>query len=158
MISPELLRKYSYFAGLDDAQLKSLAMMAEEETIDTGSVLFEEGQPALKFFILLTGTVDLFIKSEKLHHPETRKDFFTGEINHGDIFGISAVLEPYIYTATAIAAQPSSVIEFDAAAVRSLMQGNPGFAYQIMNQTAKALLLRLNASRVQLAAAWALRR
>ena len=31
MISPEILRRYPYFAGIDDAVLRQLAMIAEEK-------------------------------------------------------------------------------------------------------------------------------
>ena len=31
MISPEILRRYPYFAGIDDASLRQLAMIAEEK-------------------------------------------------------------------------------------------------------------------------------
>ena len=154
MISPEIIRRYTFFTGLTAKQYRSLAMLAEKENLEIGSTIFEEGQSANKFFILVEGNVELYIKSEEFDQPSTRRDFFVGEINPGDVFGISAVLEPYTYTATAKAANTISVIEFDALSLRDLMQENCKFGFHLMHQIAKALLFRLNASRIQLAAAW----
>lgn len=155
MISPEKLRRFPFFVGFDDAQLKALAMIAEEHTVEAKATLVDEGKPAQKFFLLVDGSIDLYIKSEEANDPASRRDFAVGEINPGEVFGISTVLEPYIYATTVRSATASQVIEFDGAALRELMQHDKAFAHQLMLQIAQALMSRLNSTRVQLAAAWA---
>ncbi len=155
MISPEVLRRFPFFFGFDDSQLKALAMIAEEQEIEPKSTLFEEGQPAQKFYLLLSGSVDLYVKSEEENNPASRRDFAVGEVNPGEVFGISTLLEPYQYQVSARSPLAGQMIEFDGVALRALLQIDKGFGYQLMLQTSKSLMSRLAATRVQLAAAWA---
>ena len=98
MISPEILRRYPFFGSLSDAQIKAMAMIAEEETISKGAVICEEGKPARAFYLLVDGGVSLYYKSDEEFNPKSRKDFLVGEINPGEVFAISALVEPYKYT------------------------------------------------------------
>lgn len=155
MISPEILRRYPFFSSLSDAQRKALAMIAEEETVPKGTVICEEGQPAKAFYLLVDGGVCLYYKSEEEFRPETRKDFLVGEINPGDIFAISMLVEPYIYTATVKAERDSRVVKFDSEGINSLIQKDPRLYCVLMREIAKAAMERLDFARIQLAAAWA---
>jgi len=155
MISPELLRRYPFFGTLDDAQLKQIAMLAEEETILKGTTIFSERASADTLCVLMTGSVDLFFHSAEEFHPKQSKELFAGEINPGEVFGISALVEPYILAASARAAKDCTVIKIDAVALRSLLKQNAALGCLLMVQIAQTLNSRLNAARVQLAAAWA---
>jgi CRP/FNR family cyclic AMP-dependent transcriptional regulator len=155
MISPELLRRFAFFGLIGEQDLYQIAMIAEEVTADTGTVLFEECQPAEALYLLLEGSIDLYQKSEEEYHPKGRKEFLVGEINPGEIFSISSLLEPYVLNASARASKPSGFLIFEAAALRRLGDQNPQLGYVLMRQVAKALMERLAYTRVQLAAAWA---
>ena len=155
MISPELLRRYPFFGTLDDAQLKQIAMISEQVTFKKDDVILKERDLANTLFILLNGSVDLFFHSAGEIHPEHSKELFAGEINPGEIFGISALVEPYILSASVRAAKDCEVIKIDALALRSLLQQDGKLGCLLMVQIAKTLRIRLDAARVQLAAAWA---
>ena len=155
MISPETLRRYPFFGTLSPSQLQAVADLSEEVALKKGSTIFEEGHPADKLYILLRGSVDFYSKSEEEFHPKTRKEFSVGEVNPGEPFAVSALLEPYILNATARASQDCQVIKIDALALRNMFDLDQAFAYRMMTQTAKALMERLSSVRVQLAAAWA---
>jgi hypothetical protein len=45
MISPELLRRYPFFAKLDDSQLKAIAMITPELNDEKGMTFHREGDP-----------------------------------------------------------------------------------------------------------------
>ena len=153
MVSPELLRRYPFFGSLNDAQIKSMAMIAEEESVAKGTILCEEGQPANVFFLLLEGSASLYYKSGEEYQPKTRKDFLVGEINPGEIFAISALVEPYIYTATVRAEKVSRVLKFDSKALNSLIEKDLRLYSLLMREIIKAAMERLGFARVQLAAA-----
>jgi len=153
MISPELLRRYPFFAGLNDAQIKALAMIADEVSYPAGTVILEERQDANWFFLLIDGGIDLSYKSEESYHPKSSKIFQVGEINPGEIFGLSALIEPFRYSATAVAAQTSQMIKFDGKSLRTFSDLDCSLGYHLMLQVAKATLERLNYTRVLLAAA-----
>jgi CRP-like cAMP-binding protein len=59
MISPEILRRYPYFAAAQDAGLRNLAMICEEELIPAGTVMYREGDKADRLYILVEGEVDI---------------------------------------------------------------------------------------------------
>lgn len=155
MISPEILRKFPFFFGLTEEQLKQFAMIAEEHEIEGGINIFEEDQEANKFYLLMDGSVDLFIKSEEENDPSSRREFGVGEINPGEIFGISSIVEPYRFRTTTRTAVKSHVLEFDGLELRNMLGKDTQLANQMMKQIAKSLMERLASTRVQLAAAWA---
>jgi CRP/FNR family transcriptional regulator, cyclic AMP receptor protein len=153
MVSPELLRRYPFFAGLDDAELKDIAMMADTVTLTAGTTLFETDAEATALYILVDGNVDLHYVVIDREDPKIRKDFFVAEIDPGELFGLSALIEPYRYTLTDHVTTPSHVIRIRAEPLRALCESNCRLGYLLMKQTAKAALIRLNETRVQLVAA-----
>jgi CRP/FNR family transcriptional regulator, cyclic AMP receptor protein len=155
MISPEFLRRFPFFFGFDDVQLKALAMIADQREAAEKETIFEEGAPAHKFYLLVDGSIDLYIKSEEENNPASRRDFAVGEINPGEAFGFSTLLEPYIFSVTARSAVTSKIIEFDGANLKALIEDDKGFGYQLLLQVSRSLVERLYSTRVQLGAAWA---
>lgn len=154
MISPELLRRFPFFGKLENSQLVALSIIAEEETFNRGEDIFQEGTTADAFFLLEDGSLDLYYTVVDSFHPEQRKEFSVGEINPGEPFGISALIEPYVLTATARVSSPAKVIRINASALRAQMDTDQSLAYNLMRKIAKAAIERLNDTRIQLAAAW----
>jgi CRP-like cAMP-binding protein len=152
MISPELLRRYPFFGKLNEEQLRAIAMISEDVRYAPGETVLVEGAPADWLFLLMEGSIDLTFKSEEAYHPTTSKVFQVGEINPEEVFGISAVIEPYIYNATSTASVSSRLIKVDAKALRALIELDRGLGYVLIKQLAKTTMQRLNATRVQLAA------
>jgi CRP/FNR family cyclic AMP-dependent transcriptional regulator len=153
MISPELLRRYPFFGTLSDEQLRQIAMIADEESHEAGKILLKEKAPADDLFLLIKGSVDLLFTVDEEYHPDRRKEFMVGEINPGEIFGISALIEPHQYTSSVRSDGPVQVIHIDGVALRQRCADDPRLACHLFSQVAKLALERLNATRVQLAAA-----
>ncbi len=154
MISPELLRRYPFFNSLSKAQLSEIAMISDEVDCKNGETLIEENQPANTIFLLISGSIDLIIKSEEAYHPTQHKEFIVGEINPGEIFGISALTEPATYDAAARTSRDSQIIIIDAEALRGMMKDDLELANHMMVQVIRGLKDRLQSTRVQLAACW----
>jgi CRP-like cAMP-binding protein len=155
MISPELLRRYPFFGTLTDVQLRQIAMISDEETHDGGKILLKEKAPADDLYLLIKGSVDLLFTVEEEYHPDRRKEFMVGEINPGEIFGISALIEPHQYTSSVRTAGPVEVIHINGRALREQCVADPSLACHLFAQVAMLAVERLNATRVQLAAALA---
>ena len=153
MISPELLRRYPFFGLLTEAQLKAIAMIAEETSFEGKTIIFKEDKRADRMFLLIQGSVVLYYTVDTEGLLDFNKEFLVGEINPGDVFGISALLEPFKYSASAKADQNIRVISIDAVALRSLLEEDPKMSCVIMHQVAKEYADRLHLTRIQLAAA-----
>jgi CRP-like cAMP-binding protein len=154
MTTPEVLHHFPFFGFLSPAQLKAVATFAEEETFETGQVIFHEGDHADWLYILVKGSIDLFFTIEVKYRPELTKELIFGVINPGEMFGISALLEPNILTSSARTSRPCQVIKIKAAGLLALCESDEKWAYGLIRQVAKSSMERLNATRLQLAAAW----
>jgi len=155
MVSPEILRRYPFFGSLTAGQIKAMSMIAEQLEYKKGDVICEEGKPAEGFYLLLDGGVSLYYKSEEEFHPETRKEFLVGEIDPGEVFAISTLIEPFIYTSTVKAEKDCSVVKFSSVEIKKLVDKDPRLNCALMKGIAKAAMERLSYARIQLAAAWA---
>jgi CRP-like cAMP-binding protein len=153
MVSPELLRRYPFFGGFDEDELKAIAMLSDEVTVEGGVTLFETGQPAANLYLLLEGEVELHYDVADPVHTEYRKDFFIEDFNPGEPFGISAVLEPYVYLGRVEIRSRSRLLRMDGPRLRELCEIDSGIGPVMMRQIAKAAISRLTQTRVLLAAA-----
>ncbi len=154
MITPELLQHYPFFGFLTPVQLKAIARIAKEESLESGRIIFREHEHADWLCILVKGNIDLFFTIEVEYHPELRKELLFGTINPGELFGISALIEPHILTSSARTSKPSQVIKIEAPRLLALCNKDEQLAYGLVSQVAKTSMERLNATRLQLATAW----
>ena len=150
MVSPELLRRYPFFALLNDEQLKAIAMVSEEKTYAKDSLLLKENMNANKLFLLLEGDVDLIYSGGG---EGAISNALVGSIAPGEMLGVSALIEPYTYISSARATLPVKLVEIDGPAVRALMQVDKLLGYALMRNVASAVLERLKYTQVELAAA-----
>lgn len=153
MISTEVLRRYPFFSFMSPDQLREVAMITDEVSFIKGEVLFNINEKANSCYLLMQGGIDLHYVVIDEHDPELRKEYVVGTINPGEILGISAVVEPYRYTATAIVVNSSRLLVMDAVALRDLCRQDAQLNCGLQTMVAKATMERLHATRVQLAAA-----
>ena len=146
MISPEILRRYPYFASISDESLKAIAMMAEEKTVPAGTHLFGEGDPADTLNIIAKGEVDIqyVLGSGERRTVDTLVD--------GDLLVWSALVEPYKATAVGTTTKETRLVVIEGKRLRALCDKDPMVGYRLMTEVAKLLAHRLEGARVQLAA------
>ena len=145
MISPEILRRYPHFAGIDDESLKQLAMIAEEKSVPANMVMFREGDPANYLSIILKGEVNIqyLLGNDMLRTVDT--------LVEGDLLMWSALVEPYKATAIGTTIKPTQLARIDATKLRVLCEEKPILGYRLMTQVTRLLAHRLEDARVQLA-------
>jgi len=154
MISPELLRRYPFFGHLTQSQLETLAMIAEEVRFHDDQVVFEEGKPADALYFLLEGGIDLYYTVKEDARKAECKEILVSQINIGEPFGISTLIEPHKLTSSVRSDGDSRVLKFDGQALNAAMKADPALELAITREMAKAAIQRLEATRVLLAAAW----
>jgi CRP-like cAMP-binding protein len=153
MISPEVLRKYRFFSFMTPAQLREVAMISTELEFSTESELFATGDPAENLYLLEMGNIELHYVSIDENLPHLRKDFLVGVINPGEIFGISALIEPHVMGATAKTIADGQAIQIDATELRRLSMEDSALAYGLQKAVAEVAMSRITHTRVLLAGA-----
>jgi CRP/FNR family transcriptional regulator, cyclic AMP receptor protein len=140
MISPELLRNYPFFASMSDEQLKAIAMIGEEKSFPKDSILFKENTTASKLMLLLEGAVDLFYSDGSEGSVVNSR---VCSIAPRAIFGVSSLIEPYKYTASARATMPVKVVDIDGATLRMMAENDQMLGCVLMRNVAAAVHARL---------------
>jgi CRP-like cAMP-binding protein len=153
MISHETLRRFSFFSFMNDAQLKAVAMIAEEKEYKIGEIILDANMPATSLYFLMEGSGAYYYIVTTEHDPYYKREYYISDFNPGEIFGISALIEPYTYTAAVRADKLCKVIKFEASALRALCEVDANLSSKLMHALAKAALERLEHTRVQLVAA-----
>ena len=152
MISPELLRRYPFFGMIDYDQLKAIAMISDEISIDEGYNLLIKGKPADYLYVLVEGAIALFDIAVSEHDPNYYKEYLVSEHGPGDVVSISALIEPHQLLLTGRATKPSHLIRIDAEKLRKYAKKDLQFGYVLMYQATTLAMNRLNTMRVLLAA------
>ena len=150
MVSPELLRRYPFFASLDGQQLEAIAMIAQEKKYPKGALLVKENADATCLALLIEGDIDLIFSGGG---EGAITNALVGSIAPGEVYGVSSLIEPYRYTATARATMPVKVVELDGLALRALVEKDAQMGCIMMRNVAVAVLERLRYTQVELAAA-----
>jgi CRP/FNR family cyclic AMP-dependent transcriptional regulator len=150
MVSPELLRRYPFFALLNEHQLQAIAMITQEKKYPKGALLVKENAEATCLALLIEGDIDLVFSGGG---EGAISNALVGSIAPGEVYGVSTLIEPFRYTATAKATIPVKVIEIDGVALRALLEKDMDMGCIMMRNVAIAVLERLRYTQVELAAA-----
>lgn len=147
MVSPEMLRRYPFFAPISEESLKQVAMLAEEKRVPAGKTMFYEHDPADHLYVIVKGEVNI---SYTLGSGEQR---VVDTLVDGDLLVWSALVEPYRTTGIGTTSKDTHLIAIEAAGLRKLCAADPELGYRLMSQVVKLLAHRLVGARVQLATA-----
>jgi CRP-like cAMP-binding protein len=121
------------FAALDSTALAEVRAVAQTKAIGAGSTFFHEGDPALSFFVLETGSVKLTQVSPEGHQVVLRL------IGPGDAFGGVAAFGGASYPITAEAVTDATALEWAGHVMASLMDRYPKLALNALQFVAGRL-------------------
>jgi CRP-like cAMP-binding protein len=127
-----LLQKVELFEGLPQDDLQRIAAIVTGQTLDSGEVLFEEGEPGDAFFIVFKGAVE--IVKARPDGTEERLAVRRG----GDAFGEMALLNDAPRSATARAAETSQLMAVSREDFQALLGGD-SLALRMMRVLSTAL-------------------
>ena len=147
MVPPEILQRFSFFPGLSADELNGLSFIGREISFQRGDRIFQEGDSAHSLYLLLEGWVDVLIDAEA---GDDRHGLMM-TLTAGDIFGWSAVVAPYIYTASAVCASPVKAISLSQVELQALFEIDREFYCTIVTEICHVIASRLRATRLQLA-------
>ena len=139
-----LIAQQPFFKGLKTQQLQLLADSALEMKFETGAILFEEGSPANRFYLILEGRVVL------TSEMEDRSVIPVQTLGPGDELGWSWLFPPYALHFSACALEPTTTIFFYAPRLREQCEQDHELGYQIMKRIAEVTTQSLRATQRRL--------
>ena len=131
----------SGLAGLKAAHRALLERHAMTTGFKAGEVIFKTGDPANRFYCLLSGKVELWTRSPGA--PAVKID----TIHAGELLGWSWLFPPYQWAFDAIAKTDTEAIFFYGTPLRELCDEDPAFGLELMKRMAEVMMRRLHASR-----------
>ena len=139
MVSAEWLKRTELFEALGEPQLNTLLLHASVQSFPEGKTIFNQGEKAVRLYVLVEGAVDLTIKTgEKI-------DFMTSKIEkEGAVFGMPSLIEPFQFNVTAICSKPSKVLVLDADHIKKRIEEDPKMGMEVMKKLASIYFNRLN--------------
>jgi CRP-like cAMP-binding protein len=139
------LKETDLFKGLETKQLQLLGKHFMEETFETGEVVFAQGRPAEKLYILLEGEVTLGIKAKG------EVDITASSVGKkGETFGLSSLIKPYRNNVSATCTKKTKVISINGEVLRKLMKQNRKLGMEITERVAEIYYGRLNNTRAMI--------
>jgi CRP/FNR family cyclic AMP-dependent transcriptional regulator len=144
MVSVEVLRSLTCFGGVSSETLNALAAIAEDVEFQSGQVLWHSGDKASKMYLVRQGQIDV------IYPLRDDKQCILDTVVGGEMTGWSAVIEPFMFTATGVARESGRALVLPAAGLRDLCQRDAAFGYRLFMQVAKTLASRLEGARLQL--------
>ena len=140
----DLLAEHPFFEGLASDDLAALAAYGTDVRFAPGEVIFREGDPADRFFVLRTGRVGLEI------HAPGRPAHLVTTLSSGDVLGASWLFPPHQWQFEAIALDETSAVALDAEGLRRHLDADPALGYLLVQRFAALLVKRLQAARFRL--------
>ncbi|MFV2121732.1 Crp/Fnr family transcriptional regulator [Streptomyces sp. Act-28] len=122
-----------------------LMALSREVVFEPEDRLFDEHQPADRFWIVRTGAVNLDSRV-----PGSLRPAVIEMLGHGELVGLSWMFPPYEWELGAEAMSLVRASEFDSAMVRALCETDPAFGYALTQWVGQILSHRLQATRVRL--------
>ena len=118
MVSPELLRRYPFFAGLTHDHIVTMANAAAEQAVEAGNAFFRADEAMCCLYLTIEGAVGVVMElpdhtveqslSGQLTGALHTRDVVMRTVGPGEVFGWSALVPPYTSTASAKALAGSS--------------------------------------------------
>ncbi len=142
MVSPELIRRYELFGGLNMDEVTMLAVAAEELQAEQGTWFFRQDQELHDMYLVIEGHVGIVVELPK-------QEVVTSSVGPGELFGWSGMVPPHETTAGAKATSPCRVVRFDCRRIREGFEADWHFSYLMMEKIAQTIRQRLRNLRVE---------
>ena len=138
------LMDHPFLFGLTSAQVAVLEENAMLKTFAAGEVIFREGEPANRFYLIQSGKVSLE------SNDRDRQSVNIQEIGAGDVLGWSWLFPPFYWQFDARAVEETRAIFLYGTRLREQCEGDKALGYELMKRMAAIIIKRLQATRAQL--------
>ena len=123
--------------GLSKEQKHQLRSLGRIEHYEPNAIICTEGEKAQRLCLVEEGRVGVESRlASGMRFP-------ISIIYSGQAFGWSALVSPYLYTATVVSLSKTRVIAIEQEALLSMMRANPSFGLTLMENVASIVASRL---------------
>ena len=129
---------------MDDKQLREVEKMCEYEEFEAGTIICKQGFKEEKFYVVEYGTVGIILEVGPLAQRQVQA------VTDFDVFGWSAMLDPYICTATVKALEKTRALAFDGQELSALCVTKPEIGCRVSRSIARVVAMRLRQAYIQL--------
>ncbi|MDQ1342875.1 MAG: family transcriptional regulator, dissimilatory nitrate respiration regulator, partial [Pseudomonadota bacterium] len=128
------LRGHHLFAGLTPPQLQRLLAASHIDECEAGHLLFDRGQPAQSFFVVLDGQVNLVLYSK------TGEEKIVDIIAPGQSFAEAVMfMQAPGYPVSAVATVPSQVARFPSREYIAILRESPETCLRMLGHLSQRL-------------------
>jgi CRP-like cAMP-binding protein len=134
---------HPFLRGLDNSHLEALASCAMRLHFASGDFIFREGDPANRFYLLISGKVA--VEAQHEHRRVTVQS-----IGAGDVLGWSWLFPPYYTHFDARVIEATEAMFFYGTRLREMCDNDHALGYEMLNRIAMVVIARLVAAERQL--------
>ncbi len=146
MGAKQVLRECEIFSTLSEAELEKVASSGLEKEYEAGTTIFQEGDGAEELLVLQEGKVALQMTLPRAQAQMSRR-ITVDVVTKNEVVGWSAIVEPYVYTLTAVCLQKVKALSISGNKLRWLLRDNPKIGYEVLKELIKVVASRLDDTR-----------
>lgn len=142
------LSSHAFFCGLSEEMLKFISLCTGKREIKKDQVLFQQGETADKFYVVLSGHIS--IQMPAIMGPSLEIQ----ALGHDQVLGWSWLIPPYKWSFQAKAVEDTELLMFDGTAILARCEHDPKFGYELLKKFAQLMSVRLDAARQKMMDEW----
>jgi CRP-like cAMP-binding protein len=132
------IRAHHLFAGLSPPQLQRVMSTAQVITAESGQLLFDRGQPAKHFYVVVDGQVNLVLYSK------AGEEKIVDILGPGQSFAEAVMfMAGPVYPVSAVAAGTSRIARFSSTEYISLLRESPETCLRMLGHLSQRLHMRI---------------
>ena len=136
----DMLDGAALFSGFEWSELEVLARYTSAFEADTGHMLFREGDPGDRLYILVSGRIETYKQDEVRHRAVIATD------GAGKSVGEMALIDGEPRSASCVVRQPSILIALGRDSFAKLAKSHPAIAFRVLSRVARLISRRLRAT------------
>lgn len=140
----DILKGSSFFTDLSENELAFIAGCASLVHFPEGKMIANHGDAADTFFLIREGNIALSI-ADKVGKP-----FLYETLGPFDIVGLSWLIPPYRWTASAIAQTEVKALSFNGTCIREKCEKDHSLGYKMMRHLLQLMVEREDALKLHL--------
>lgn len=142
-MTSDVLDQFPLFDGFTEKQKDLLRPLFLPSVCHAGTVLFEQADPAIYFYLVIAGEIAIHFK------PEDDQDIVIARVKPGGMVGWSAVIGRRSYTSAAICTEYTQLLRVRGSDLQSLCAQHPKTGNLFVDRLADVVAQRLQSSHPQ---------